>query len=103
MSELITPAEYYDRLKKHDWWHMMADDGAAWERGRREEQELSAIAEQHPELMAMWEQHRAYARPVDPATGYTDTTLRDTLYPKPDPRPADGRLCGQLSLLEPNV
>lgn len=96
---MITPAEYFDRLKKHDWFHAMADDGRAWERGRREEAELIRIARQHPELSAMWEAHRNYSRPINPDTGYLDTSLRDTLYPRPV-RPDDARLCGQMSLME---
>lgn len=98
---MITPAEYFDRLERHDWFHQMADDHRAWERGQREERELVRIAAEHPELSALWTAAVNYHRPVNPDTGYLDTSLRDTVYSRPV-RPDDARLCGQLSLPLPD-
>ena len=46
MSTQATEAdweEYERRLKYHDWWHAMSDDGRVWRAGMANEEEIQRI------------------------------------------------------------
>lgn len=79
---MITPAEYWDMLKKHDWTYMMSDDGSVYRSGKSAEDRLKAHAAEHEQLSAMYDAFRA-------------SVWEGAETPE---RPLDGTLTGQLAL-----
>jgi hypothetical protein len=57
----MTPHEYHDRCKRHDWQHDNSDDHSVWTRGQRERRILREAAEASPELFAIWRAWNAHA------------------------------------------
>lgn len=48
-----TIEEYFEKLKKADWRYAYADDMGAWEKGKKQVEEVEWIAEKQPELKPM--------------------------------------------------
>lgn len=90
MSDTITPAEYWDLCAQADWTFEFSDDHSVWKRGTAEREKLCQLATLHPELTSIFEafERKYLTDPLNrvPADERTDVP----------PRPADGRLCGQL-------
>lgn len=62
----VTLAEYWDLLNKHDWYHMMSDDGRVDRAGSVNFSKLAKIAEQsddHKALLAAFHQHYWTGKP----------------------------------------
>lgn len=53
---MTTPAEFWDRLNRHDWHYAMSDDRSVYRRGAREADALCHIAmSEGEELQALLE------------------------------------------------
>ena len=49
----MTKEEFYDKCKAHDWYFAMSDDSRVYDKGRKERDELIALAKHNPELRGM--------------------------------------------------
>jgi hypothetical protein len=47
---MITPAEYWDMLKKHDWTYMMSDDGSVYRSGKNTKTQPKAGQRVNPDI-----------------------------------------------------
>jgi len=57
---MITLAEFYDQLDRHDWYYAMSDDHRCWQRGEAERKRLDELAATIPgaaELKAAFSKH----------------------------------------------
>jgi hypothetical protein len=60
----LTLPEYYDFLLAIDWYYHMADDGTAYERGRRQHWAAMEYAGASPEHKALHDAFEEYHRNV---------------------------------------
>ena len=50
----VTLRQYYDDLKRHDWWHEMSDDNSKFERGDKEQRRLDRLKNTSPEHRSLY-------------------------------------------------
>ena len=56
----MTLREFYDLLKKHDWYYDMSEDPKVVLTGRINRQKLIKLSRQSPEHEKLFEEYRAY-------------------------------------------
>ena len=56
----MTREEYYDAVRRFDWYYAMSDSGAVWARGDRALRALKAEAEQDTEKKKMFSEFANY-------------------------------------------
>lgn len=54
-----TPAEFWDRLDKLDWYYSYAEGEAYW-RGKEEYRKTKELADSDPALRRLWDQFYVY-------------------------------------------
>lgn len=60
MTQATTPGEYWDQLKKHDWFYDFSDDQSVWDRGQREAGRLYTLSKTSPEHEKLWADWNAH-------------------------------------------
>ena len=93
----MTPTEFHDRCKRHDWAHDNADDPRAYARGQADRRELRQAAESSPELFAIWRAWNAHAYHGGAIPPRPDVEAVATF-----PGAVPPHIPGQLSLLDPS-
>lgn len=66
----MTLAEFWDALKRHDWYYMMSDDSRVYRKGAAENMRLHGFAKKHGgEYLALWKafSDRSCENPERPA------------------------------------
>lgn len=71
---MTTLTDYWDRLRRHDWYYGFSDDGRVYRAGEAESQAIRAIAKESPEHQAMYDGFVAH---------YSDHGERPPLPPRP--------------------
>lgn len=54
MNDKITPEEFEQKLKKHDWYYMMSDSANKRETGQEAQDQLANIANSDPKLKKLF-------------------------------------------------
>jgi len=57
---MVTLADFYDQLDRHDWYYSYSDDHRVWQRGEAERKRLDELAATIPgaaELKAAFSKH----------------------------------------------
>jgi hypothetical protein len=62
----VTLAEYYEMLERHDWFHMMSDDGSVDRKGEENYRKLAKIAERDPMKLQLLKDYGEYMFSGDP-------------------------------------
>lgn len=57
---MITKADFYDMLEKHDWTYDFSDDRNAWLRGQKSYENICAILELHPEYRGLYDEYHRH-------------------------------------------
>jgi hypothetical protein len=57
----MTLKEYYELLKKHDWFYQMSDDHYYFKLGMSERSKLRALAEQSDKHYSLYKKFAVYA------------------------------------------
>jgi hypothetical protein len=47
--------QFFDLLKKHDFWYEMSDDHLVWRKGCNEREEIGRWLKDYPSLMWIWD------------------------------------------------
>jgi hypothetical protein len=59
-GKIITLFEFYQELKKHDWYYEMSDDSITWRRGKENANRLYKMTRMSPEHKSLFEQYYEY-------------------------------------------
>lgn len=81
-------SNFWDMLKKADWYYAYSDDHSVWQRGQNEEHRLATIAKESPEHLALYNEFRAGLqkrttpdRPVDVTYNVTGASFGEFRAP----------------------
>lgn len=50
----VTLRQYYDELKRHDWWYEMSDDNSKFEAGDKQQRRLDRLKTTSPEHRSLY-------------------------------------------------
>ena len=56
----MSPADYLDELRRHDWYYEYSDDHRAWTKGRDNGRRLQAICQEDPLLSRMYSDYNKW-------------------------------------------
>jgi hypothetical protein len=54
LENIMNIEQYKKRLEKHDWHYAFSDDSRVYDRGRKEQMELQAIAKELDPDLVVW-------------------------------------------------
>lgn len=43
-TDVLSPADYWDQLNRHDWFYAMSDDHSAWKAGKADFERLQHLS-----------------------------------------------------------
>jgi hypothetical protein len=58
--EKVSLKDFYEMLEKHDWYHLMSDDGRVDRMGAANYERIKIIATQSPEHQALFDQYEKH-------------------------------------------
>lgn len=61
---MLTIEEYFDMLRRHDWFYEYSDDHSAWQRGQAGKVELRNLAKANEQFAIMLEDYNNYINAV---------------------------------------
>ena len=61
---MLTVEEYFDMLKRHDWFYEYSDDHSVWQKGQSAKAELQSLAKTNDQFAIMLADYNSYINAV---------------------------------------